>query len=31
MTSEQDDAQRGRLRVARFGEAEPDQADGSAR
>jgi regulatory protein len=30
MAPEQDDAQRGRLRVARFGEVEPDQADGSA-
>jgi regulatory protein len=30
VTSEQDDARRGRLRVARFGEAEPDQAERSA-
>ena len=30
MTSEQNDAQRSRLRVARFGEVEPDQADRAA-
>ena len=30
MTSEQDDAQRGRLRVARFGEVEPDRVDAPA-